>query len=140
MIPLSQIPRKVKRGYSLKSGEKLNQLLLIDDLKLFAKDERERNNLLLAVPIFSNDVRTLLYIYKLVKLNTKRYTRTYATHTRNRIGGVTAESYSSAIRTVKSFQRVSRSTASRWCKEVLSNAGVDIRVVGAHSIRSSATS
>ena len=44
------------------------------------------------------------------------------------------------ISTVKPFQPVSRSTVSRWCKEVLSNAGVDIRVVGAHSIRSAATS
>eukprot|EP00795_Rhopilema_esculentum_P017064 gene17064-8580_t len=42
--------------------------------------------------------------------------------------------------TVKPFRPVSRSTVSRWCKEVLSNAGVDINVIGAHSIRSAATS
>ena len=57
MIPLTQILRKVKCGYALKSGEKPNHLLFMDDFKLFAKDEREINSLLSTVQIFSNDVR-----------------------------------------------------------------------------------
>ena len=56
MIPGTQVLRKVKCGYNLKSVEKLNHLLFMDDLKLFAKDEREINCLLLTVRIFSNDV------------------------------------------------------------------------------------
>ena len=43
LIPLTQILRKVKCGYALKNGDKLNHLLFMDDLKLFAKDERERS-------------------------------------------------------------------------------------------------
>ncbi len=44
------------------------------------------------------------------------------------------------ISTVKPFRAVSRSTISRWCKDVLSNAGIDTEQIGAHSIRSAATS
>ena len=41
MIPFAQILKKIRCGYTLQSGEKLNHLLFMDDLKLFAKDERE---------------------------------------------------------------------------------------------------
>ena len=61
MIPFTQILRKVKCGYSLKSGEKLNHLIFMDDLKLFAKDEREMNSLPSTVQIFSNDVNNLIF-------------------------------------------------------------------------------
>ena len=57
LIPLTQILRKVKCEYALKSGDKLNHLLFMDDLKLFAKDEREINGLLSTVQIFSNDIQ-----------------------------------------------------------------------------------
>ena len=55
MIPLSQILRKLKSGYTLKNGEKLNHLLFMDDLKIFAKSEREINGLISTVQILSND-------------------------------------------------------------------------------------
>ena len=41
LILLTQILRKVKCGYALKSGDKLNHFLFMDDLKLFAKYKRE---------------------------------------------------------------------------------------------------
>ena len=57
MILLSQISRKLKSGYTLKHGEKLNHLLFMDDLKIFAKTEREVNGLISTVKILSNDIR-----------------------------------------------------------------------------------
>ena len=56
MIPLSQILRKLKSGYTLKSGEKLNNLLFMDDLKIFAKSECGINRLISTVQILSNDI------------------------------------------------------------------------------------
>ena len=56
MIPLSQILTKLKSGYTLKNGEKLNHLLFMDDLKIFAKSEREINGLISTIQIFSNDI------------------------------------------------------------------------------------
>ena len=35
MIPLTQVIRKVQSGYALKNGEKLNHLLVIDEIKIF---------------------------------------------------------------------------------------------------------
>ena len=45
MIPVTQILRKVKSGYTLKNGEKLNNLLFMDSLKIFVKSECEVNGL-----------------------------------------------------------------------------------------------
>ena len=59
-------------GYALKSGEKLNHLLLMDELKLFAKDKREINSLLSTVQIFSNDVKMEFGIKKCGVLVMKR--------------------------------------------------------------------
>ena len=50
------ILRKVKSRYTLKNGEKLNHLLFMDDLKIFAKSEREVNGLVSTVQILSNDI------------------------------------------------------------------------------------
>ena len=59
LIPLTQILRKVKCGYALKSGDKLNHLLFMDDLKLFAKDERERESM-----AYFRQFRYLVMIFK----------------------------------------------------------------------------
>ena len=56
MIPLTPTLRKVKSGYTLKNGEKLNHLLFMDDLKIFAKNEPEVNGLVSTVQILSNDI------------------------------------------------------------------------------------
>ena len=57
MIPLNQILRKVKSGYTLKNGEKLNKVLFMDGLKIFAKSEGEVNGLVSTVQILRNDIR-----------------------------------------------------------------------------------
>ena len=57
MIPLNQILRKVKSGYTLKNGEKLNKVLFMDGLKIFAKSECEVNGLVSTVQILSNGIR-----------------------------------------------------------------------------------
>ena len=57
MIPLNQILKKVNCGHTLKGGSNLSNLLFRDDLKLFAKDERELKDLIFTVHIFGNDIR-----------------------------------------------------------------------------------
>ena len=74
MIPLSQILRKLKSGYILKNGEKLNHFLFIDDLKIFAKSEREINGLISTVQILSNDIGMEFGIKKFGVLVLKRGT------------------------------------------------------------------
>ena len=49
MIPVTQILRKVKSGYTLKNGEKLNNLLFMDGLKIVVKSECEVNGLVSVV-------------------------------------------------------------------------------------------
>ena len=72
MIPLTQIRREVKCGYALKSGNKLNHLLFMDDLILFAKDKREISSLLSTVQIFSSDSQMEIGIKKCGILVMKR--------------------------------------------------------------------
>ena len=55
MIPLTQVLRKIRSGYTLKNEENLNYLLLMDDLKIFAKSNREVNGLILIEEILTND-------------------------------------------------------------------------------------
>ena len=58
MIPLTLILRKTQIIYQLKKGgEKINHLLFMDDLKLFAKSEKQINSLVNAVRIFWDDIR-----------------------------------------------------------------------------------
>ena len=72
LIPLAQILRKVKCEYALKSGDKLSHLQFMDDLKLFAKDEKEINGLLSTAQIFSNDIQMEFGIKKCGILVMKR--------------------------------------------------------------------
>ena len=74
MISLSQILRKLKSGYTLKNREKLNHLLLMDDLKISAKSEREINGLISTVQILSNDIGMGFGIKKCGVLALKRGT------------------------------------------------------------------
>ena len=64
MIPLNQILRKVKSGYTFENGEKLNKLLFMDGLKIFAKSECEVNGSVSTVQILSNDIRMEFGIQK----------------------------------------------------------------------------
>ena len=57
MMPLNYILRKCTAGYNLsRSQEKINQLMYMDDIKLFAKIEKELETLIHAVRIYSQDI------------------------------------------------------------------------------------
>ena len=56
MMPINHILRKCVAGYKLsRSQEKINHLMYIDDIKLFAKNEKELETLIHAVRIYSRD-------------------------------------------------------------------------------------
>ena len=60
MIPLNYILRKFTAGYKItKSQEKINHLMYLNDIKLFAKNEKKKNKLetlIQAVRIYSQDI------------------------------------------------------------------------------------
>ena len=66
--------KKTKLGYTFKNGEKLNHFLFMNDLKIFAKGEREINGLISTVQIFSNDIGMEFGIKKYGVLVLKRGT------------------------------------------------------------------
>ena len=71
LIPLTLILRKTKFAYDL-NGEKLNHLLFMDDLKLFAKSEKGLESLIHTVRIFSTDVGMEFGINKCATLTLQR--------------------------------------------------------------------
>lgn len=56
MVSLTQIPRKVTLGYTLKSKENLSHLFNINGLKIFGKIEHEINSLRSKVQTFVKDI------------------------------------------------------------------------------------
>ena len=57
MIPLSALLNGIGDGYKLgKDRGKINHLLFMDDLKLYAKNEKELDTLVQTVRIFSEDI------------------------------------------------------------------------------------
>ena len=57
MVPLSLILKKVNACYKWEKKEyKLNHLLFMDDLKLYAKSEEQTNTLVRTVYVFSTDI------------------------------------------------------------------------------------
>ena len=57
MMPLNHILRKCTAGYKLsRSQEKINHLMNMDDIKLFAKKEKELETLIQAVIIYSQGI------------------------------------------------------------------------------------
>ena len=57
MMPLNHILRKCTAGYKLsRSQEKNNHLMYMDDIKLFAKNEKELETLIHAVRIYTHDI------------------------------------------------------------------------------------
>ena len=58
MMPLNHILRKYTAGYKLtKSQENKNHLMYMDNVKLFAKNEKELEILIHAIRIYSQDIR-----------------------------------------------------------------------------------
>ena len=57
MMPLDHILRKCTAGYKLSgSQKKINHLMYMDDIKLFAKNEKGLETLIHAVRIYSQDI------------------------------------------------------------------------------------
>ena len=57
MMPLNHILGKCPAGYNLgRSQEKVNYLMYMDDIKLFAKNEKELETIIHTVRIYSRDI------------------------------------------------------------------------------------
>ena len=57
LIPLTSVLKMTKTGKNLqKNREKINHLLYMDDLKLYAKSEKEHGSLIQTVRVFSKDI------------------------------------------------------------------------------------
>ena len=73
LIPLSIVLNKSKEGYLLGAQRwKLNHLLFMGDLKLYAKDIRQLDSLVQTVRIFSNDIGMEFGIQKCAMVELKR--------------------------------------------------------------------
>ena len=69
MVPLSHMLRKCTGGYHPhKSQEKTNQRMYMDNIKLFAKNEKELETLIMAVRMYSEYIRMEFDIKKRVIL------------------------------------------------------------------------
>ena len=55
-IPLTHILRTTNPGYELRTGETINHLLFMDDIKLYSKSEKALDSLIQTVRIFSDDI------------------------------------------------------------------------------------
>ena len=72
-MPLNYILRKCTAGYELcRSQEKINHLMYMDDIKLFAKIEKELETQIHAVRIYSQDLGMELSIEKCAMLYMQR--------------------------------------------------------------------
>ena len=72
MIPMTCVLRKTKLTYTLKNKSKLNHLLYMDDLKLYAKSQNEIESLIHTVSIFSNDIGMEFGLDKCATIKMKR--------------------------------------------------------------------
>ena len=72
LIPLSIILNEKDLGYVTSRNHKLNHLLFMDDLKLYAKSEKELNSLIQTVRIFFDDVGMVFGLEKCAVVVLKR--------------------------------------------------------------------
>ena len=76
---LLMILRKVSAGYEMtKDGCRINHLLFMDDLKLFAKNEKEIDSLVQTVRIFSDDIGMKFGLEKCAAMTMKRGKRVHS--------------------------------------------------------------
>ena len=74
MVPLSLILRKVSASYEWGKKEyKMNNLLFMDDLKLFSKSEEQMDTLVRTVYLLSNDIGMEFGMKKCETLTMKRW-------------------------------------------------------------------
>ena len=64
LTPLTLILREVKAGYDVREKVRINQLLYMDDLKLYGKNEKQIDILINTVRVFSDDIRMQFGISK----------------------------------------------------------------------------
>ena len=64
LTPLTLILREVKAGYDVREKVRINNLLYMDDLKLYGKNEKETDTLINTVRVFSDDIRMQFGISK----------------------------------------------------------------------------
>ena len=76
LIPLTMVLRKANAGYQFTGGEKINNLLYMDDLKLYAKNEQQLDSLVQTVRTFSEDIGMQFGIDKCALIILKRGKRT----------------------------------------------------------------
>ena len=73
MIPLTLMLRKQEMGYQFgEAKQKINHLLFMDDLKLFADSDSNLNKLLNIVHKFSNDIGMDFGLDKCAKCTLKK--------------------------------------------------------------------
>ena len=72
LIPLTHIPRSDNPGYEFRTGEPINHLLFMDDLKLDSKSERALDSLIQTVRIFREDIGMQFGIEKCAMLVMKK--------------------------------------------------------------------
>jgi len=70
--PLSEILKATCYGYTVKSGQLVQHLLYMDDLKLYAKSERDLNALISTVSLFNGDIGMTINVNKSAKLVVRR--------------------------------------------------------------------
>ena len=77
LIPLTSVLKTTKQGYEFaKNGEKINHLLYVDDLKLYAKNEKELDSLVHTVRVLSRHIGMDFGIEKCSMLVMKRGKKT----------------------------------------------------------------
>ena len=72
LIPLSLILNETQIGYNIAGHDKINHLLFMDDLKLYAKNEAELDSLIQTVRIVSDDIGMEFGLEKCAVLILKR--------------------------------------------------------------------
>ena len=78
MMPLNLILRKITAGYKLsKLQEKINHLMYMDDIKLFAKNEKESETLKHAVRIYNQNIGMEFGIEKCNHANNEKQEMTH---------------------------------------------------------------
>ena len=70
--PLSQIITKTGYGYQFRSGVTISHLLYMDDIKLYARNEREIDSLIHTTRIYSNDIGMSFGLDKCGRMVSKR--------------------------------------------------------------------
>ena len=70
--PLSDVLKSTRYGYKVRSEQLVQHLLYMDDLKLYAKSERDLNALITTVSLFSSDIGMTINMTKSAMLLVKR--------------------------------------------------------------------